>query len=167
MDDGFLTFGGRAVDEHRPETYAFPAVPASLQGEGAMARRILLIDDEPLVCDFACAALGARGWVVDTAASAGEARRDELARQDYQLIVCDVELPDGDGIALAQELRERWPGIAVVLTSGWPERYEDHASLRRPGFRFLPKPFSMAELLAAVEGPPPAAPGAALQEDHP
>lgn len=117
-------------------------------------RRMLLVDDESLVRDFATAALGARGWTVDCAGSVGEARDGLRAADQYRLILCDVELPDGDGIALAEELGLRFPAARVVLTSGWPERYEGHEALARRDFAFLAKPFSMAELFALVDVAP-------------
>lgn len=132
-------------------------------------RRILLVDDESLVCDFAVAALGARGWRVDCAGSVAEARAGRTAAPEarYHLILCDVELPDGDGIALAEELSLDQPQAHVILTSGWPERYEDHETLHRCDFRFLAKPFSMVDLFELVGVGPVPPPGGLPLEGRP
>ncbi len=82
------------------------------------------------------AALGA-------AAEAGEAGRPPC------VLVTDVDLGAGmDGLALAREVRRRWPGVGVVYVTGRPSNLDGHALVARE--RFLTKPFALARLTAAV-----------------
>ena len=84
-----------------------------------MSLRILLVEDNPLNADLACAILEAEGHNVVHAAD-GAAFRRRLASDDpYDLVLMDVLLPDSDGVTLLGELREsrRWarvPAIAVT-----------------------------------------------------
>lgn len=65
--------------------------------------------------------------------------------ESTELLVADVFMPDGNGMRLADEMKERFPALQVLLMSGNPPEL---MSLRaRP---FLPKPFSPRELNAAV-----------------
>ena len=63
-------------------------------------------------------------------------------------IVSDVVMPGMDGITLVKKLQERWPGIPAVLISGYADE-----TLRRAleGVRFLPKPYTLKGLCAALQ----------------
>jgi two-component system cell cycle sensor histidine kinase/response regulator CckA len=66
------------------------------------------------------------------------------------VLVTDVTMPgEMDGIALAEALRERLPGLSVVLVSGYAAATVGEG-LAGKGVRFLEKPFRMADLAAAV-----------------
>lgn len=87
------------------------------------------------------------GWTAAEARSA-TAARELFASGRYELAVCDVVLPDGDGVALARELLRDRPDLRVVITSGDPSNLD---RARRAGFsRCLSKPFSLAEFEGAI-----------------
>jgi two-component system, cell cycle sensor histidine kinase and response regulator CckA len=60
-------------------------------------------------------------------------------------LVSDVAMPGMDGLALARRLRARWPGLPVLLLSGYAEAMLDH-DLAAEGIGFLAKPFAPSEL---------------------
>ena len=77
---------------------------------------ILIIDDEPGARTLLAMALNASGTQVKTAATATEARAvAESAAFDW--IICDVKLPDGNGLDLAEDLREIQPNARIVVIS--------------------------------------------------
>jgi DNA-binding NarL/FixJ family response regulator len=104
-----------------------------------VARSVLVVDDDASFRDLAERVLS--GWgheVVGEAATAAEAvaRAAEL-RPDVALV--DVGLPDGDGFALARQLREMpWP-VQVVLISSDPDHANARAALRAGACGFFPK----------------------------
>ncbi len=104
--------------------------------------RILLVDDEELVRDAIAASLRARGYRVDTAASAEQALAE--AQTEPDLLVADVTLPGRSGAELAGELRHHYPNLPVILLSGFPD------AARCEGAVFLQKPFLPSELLKMV-----------------
>src|SRR2546421_3288900 len=69
------------------------SMTASGQAEGVAAPRILLVDDEPRICDFISRALETAGYMVDAAGSGTEGLRRAL-EGDYDLIILDLITPD-------------------------------------------------------------------------
>jgi CheY-like chemotaxis protein len=80
---------------------------------------ILVVEDEPLVRMFLADALDEAGFKVFEAVNADEAVTLLQARADIQAVVTDIEMPGSmNGIGLARAVRERWPGIGLLVTSG-------------------------------------------------
>ncbi|MFC1455729.1 response regulator [Microvirga arabica] len=81
---------------------------------------ILVVEDEPLVRIFIADFMDEAGFKVLEAVDADEALTILKARPDVQAIISDVEMPRGsmNGFALARAVREQWPGIGIVMTSG-------------------------------------------------
>lgn len=115
--------------------------------EVARGAVVLLVDDAQDLRSIMRRCLEQAGYRVDEAGSALEARQALAAGARYDIIVCDIRLPDGDGIALTAEARARFPDIAVLVVSGI-----DAAPQEMPlaGCEFLHKPFDRAGLLHAV-----------------
>src|ERR1700761_4861615 len=122
---------------------------ADLTGRGA----ILLVEDEEAVRAFAARALASRGYTVLEAETGLDALRVfETAREPIDLIVSDVIMPEMDGPTMLTELRKRGLNAKVVFVSG----YADDAFARNlpegQDFVFLPKPFSLKQLIETVKG---------------
>lgn len=127
---------------------AVPADTADLTGKGT----ILLVEDEDAVRTFAARALGTRGYEVLQAES-GEIALDVVREHDgrIDLIVSDVVMPNMDGPTMARELKTLLPGTPIIFVSGYAE--DAFAKNLDPDqeFHFLPKPFSLKQLAAAVK----------------
>jgi two-component system NtrC family sensor kinase len=119
---------------------------------GARALDILAVDDEAVILDLLVDALGREGHRVDTAGSAREAI-DKLERRSYDVLLLDLKMPDMDGKALYQSLRDRWPEQAgrVIFASGDTLQPDTQTFLARAGRPCVDKPFRLEELAAAVE----------------
>jgi two-component system, cell cycle sensor histidine kinase and response regulator CckA len=138
---------GDEVDEPVKKETAKPA--ADLTGRGA----ILLVEDEEAVRAFASRALASRGYTVLEAETGLEALRvAEEAAEPIDLIVSDVIMPEMDGPTMLTELRRRGFAAKVIFVSG----YADDAFARNlpegQEFLFLPKPFSLKQLIETVKG---------------
>jgi two-component system OmpR family response regulator len=118
--------------------------------KSANTTRVLVIDDDPFMCEALTMALGSEGYEVRTESSGTFIDR-HLTEFRPSLALVDLHLPDGpNGISITRRLRAM-SDVPVMFVSG-SERVED----RLAGFRvgaddFLTKPFSMAELLARVQ----------------
>ncbi|MEQ9197991.1 MAG: response regulator [Parvibaculum sp.] len=127
---------------------AVPAEAADLTGKGT----ILLVEDEDAVRTFAARALGTRGYEVLQAES-GEIALDVVREHDgrIDLVVSDVVMPNMDGPTMAKELKTLLPGTPIIFVSGYAE--DAFAKNLDPDqeFHFLPKPFSLKQLAAAVK----------------
>ena len=106
-------------------------------------RRILVVDDEKEVREILAEALQDFGYGVVTAASGEEALPVLNNGRIIDLVITDVRMPGMSGPELADEIRQRWPGVKVVLISGYflPQAVQQ---------RFLKKPFHMKELASIV-----------------
>lgn len=80
---------------------------------------VLIVEDEPTVRRAIARAFTASGWGVTQAETLKRAAECVAEREaPYDCVVLDLELPDGSGLALAQELRSRDPGVQLVFFSG-------------------------------------------------
>ena len=111
--------------------------------------RILLVEDEPRIAADVAAALGAAGYLVDTADD-GESAWFLGETEDYDLAVLDLGLPKMDGLAVLKRWRaagRAMPVLVLTARGSWPERVE---GIDAGADDYLPKPFHMEELLARV-----------------
>jgi two-component system cell cycle sensor histidine kinase/response regulator CckA len=125
-----------------------PAAPADLTGTGT----VLLVEDEEAVRAFAARALASRGYTVLEAASGIDALKsiDEHGGR-VDLVVSDVVMPEMDGPTLLKELRRRRSEVKVIFVSGYAEEAFRKNLPEGEKFVFLPKPFTLKELVAAVK----------------
>jgi len=128
-------------------------VPAALPEAAAPASgaTVLLVEDEAALRLLGARLLERAGYVVLAAESAEAALDLVQAGAVPSLLVSDVAMPGDDGIALARRLRQRWPGLPVLLLSGYAEAMLG-GDVAAAGFRILGKPFRAADLLRDVAG---------------
>lgn len=80
---------------------------------------MLVVEDEPLLRLSAVDMLEDAGFDVVEAPNSAEALKILETRPDIQLVFSDIDMPDGiDGLTMAAMIRNRWPPIKIVLTSG-------------------------------------------------
>ena len=113
--------------------------------------RILLTEDDDSVRAFVSRALELDGHKVETACNGVEAM-DCLSSNDggFDLLVTDVKMPIMDGIALAHEASGQWPGLPILLMTGFAdqrERAQDLADVIRD---VVTKPFTLQQIREAV-----------------
>ncbi len=131
------------------------------RGDG---QRILLVEDERTVREFAARALRQSGYVIVEAGDAEEALRIFHKEEGhFDLVFSDVVLPDKSGIKLTEEIAEESPDMPVILSSGYTDQKSQWPMIEERGYRFLQKPYSLPELLGVV-GEAVAGAGAGRQE---
>ena len=100
---------------------------------------VLVVEDETLVRVTALAIIEDSGFEAIAAANADEAMHALETRADIRAVFTDVHMPGPmDGLKLAQVIRDRWPPVALLVTSG--KTYVTATDLPS-GARFLPKPY--------------------------
>jgi two-component system copper resistance phosphate regulon response regulator CusR len=109
--------------------------------------RVLIIEDEKKLSAFIAKGLAQEGFSVDTAASAAEAEKQTL-NGVYDLIVMDVNLPDGDGFTLLEELRRQGDATPVIMLTARGSVDDKVRGLETGANDYLTKPFSFRELVA-------------------
>ncbi len=137
------TFSIRQKKQHKKTT----SLP-KLQGHG---ERILLLEDEQRVREFAARVLRENGYVVFNAGNAKEALDIfEREKGNFHLVFSDIVLPDKSGSLLAEQLLSRKPELSVLLCSGYTDQKSQWPLMREKGVRFLQKPYALADLLQAI-----------------
>jgi two-component system cell cycle sensor histidine kinase/response regulator CckA len=124
------------------------AAKADLTGVGT----ILLVEDEEGLRQLNARGLASRGYTVLEAGNGVEAIEVlESSDRQVDLVVSDVVMPEMDGPTLLRELRVRNPELKIIFVSGYAEdAFQKH--LPADGqFAFLPKPFTLKQLVNAVK----------------
>ena len=128
---------------HEPEQSLPPALPETRQGA-----RILIVEDDNFVRESMVSSLEAFGHVVTQAAD-GEAGLRELQRARPDLIITDYLMPGITGAELMLRAREVFPGIPMIIATGYADMHAIDEVLGND--ILLRKPFQLAELAVSVE----------------
>lgn len=115
-----------------------------------MAKRILIVDDDQIICDSLCEFLRLEGYETAGASSIKEATA-QLKRQPYSLVISDVNMPDGDGFGLLALLRKSYPQTVVILVTGYGTIESAVQAIKQGAYDYLTKPIIDDELRLAVE----------------
>lgn len=108
---------------------------------------VLVVEDDILVRMGIVADLEDEGFTVFEAANADTAVALLEAQPSINLLFTDIDMPGSmDGLKLAAAVRNRWPPVKIIITSG---AYKLHESDLPPGGRFFPKPYASAMIAAA------------------
>lgn len=115
------------------------------------ARRILVLEDEPAICNIFRRVLAGEGFEVDVAVN-GKVAQDMLEEGQYNLCLLDIRTPVMSGGELYQWLEEEHPQLVsrVIFTTGSVMSGDAMSFIEKTGKPFLPKPFTPDELIAIV-----------------
>lgn len=132
------------VDDEPPARPEPPPTPADADAMPTMT--ILVADDEPLAAEEIAAFLGREGHTVITAGS-GRTARAALEAHHVDILITDLQMPDGDGRQLIAETAAEYPHVAIVVTTGQPLRDRVALAELESGVdAILRKPVSLREL---------------------
>jgi CheY-like chemotaxis protein/glycine cleavage system H lipoate-binding protein len=104
-------------------------------------KRILVLDDDPVVGLSCKRILGAEGYVVSAVAK-GEDAIKRLSNEEIDLLISDIRLPDIYGIEVLREARQIQPKTDVVIITGYPTLEDAKEAIRLGAFEYLEKPFT-------------------------
>ncbi len=158
-DDGttFEIFLPRYQESRAPEPVVEPTPDTSEAEapgpeEAEPAATILLVEDEEAVRRFSVRALENAGYRV-VSAEHGEAALEVLQQQPggVDLLITDVVMPRMDGVELIKAVRRLYPGMKAIMISGYAEDVFRKNLDREMDATFVPKPFSLKDLIEAVE----------------
>jgi CheY-like chemotaxis protein len=109
---------------------------------------VLVVEDEILIRMNAMAMVEDAGFEALAASDADEAIRILESRNDIRAVFTDVHMPGSmDGIRLASVVRDRWPPVALIVTSGQTDVPDSDLPT---GGRFLKKPYAPAQIETAL-----------------
>ncbi|MBM2830953.1 MAG: response regulator [Dehalococcoidia bacterium] len=122
-----------------------------MKNSGVAARRILVVEDEPVISRVCVQSLTGEGLEVDVAVN-GSVAEGMLWNRDYDLILIDIRTPVMNGKQLYQSITEKHPELVrgVIFTTGDVMGSDTENFLKQSGRLFLLKPFAPNELVAVV-----------------
>lgn len=103
--------------------------------------RILVLDDDPIVTLSCKRILGAEGYSISTVEK-GEEALNKLAKEDFDLFISDVRLPDISGIEVLREAKIIKPKTDVVIITGYPTLEDAKEATNLGAFEYIEKPFT-------------------------
>jgi DNA-binding response OmpR family regulator len=115
-----------------------------------MARKVLIVDDEPFIRNLIRDTLKPRGFETGFAENGVEAL-EELDRRPYDLVISDVVMPKMEGFELLKRIKKLQPNLPVIILTGFSREHDISDFLLYGADEYLTKPFQVNELLAAVE----------------
>jgi CheY-like chemotaxis protein len=137
-----IDFTSIAFARHRDIISAMPATPTA-------ASRILLVDDDPLVCDSIRRMLEFDQYKVQAVATAREALA-LCEKENFDLVILDYLMPVMKGDKLAIAIKQQFPNLPIIMITADAEKVESTED-RPEGVDFLMgKPFQLTELREAV-----------------
>ena len=126
-----------------------PAARGQGNGVKRMPKRILLVDDEPLILKGLKYSLEQDGYETDSAMD-GEEALAKLGSESYDLVLLDVMLPGVDGIEVCQRVRER-SSVPIIMLTAKGEDMDKILGLEYGADDYMTKPFNILEVKARIK----------------
>ncbi len=113
-----------------------------------MQRSVLVVEDDVQVASTIASALQREGWLAETASSLAEARQ-RLDASSPRIVVVDIGLPDGSGMAFVKEASGR-PDLGIIVVTGRGDEVDRVIGLELGADDYVTKPFSLREMTARI-----------------
>jgi two-component system response regulator PilR (NtrC family) len=115
-----------------------------------LSGNILIVDDETSLLEFLSVLCSGEGLSVSQALSVSEAR-ERLAERTHDLVLCDMMMPDGNGLDLLREIRTQDGAPAVIMMTAFTSTKSAIEAMKLGAYDYVPKPFDIDELKAVLE----------------
>ncbi len=112
--------------------------------------KILIVDDDTIILDSLCEFLNMEGYQCDGATAVTQAK-EKLSRQNYALVITDVNMPDGDGFEILNLVTAEYPRTVVIMITGYGTIESAVEAIKKGAYDYLTKPIIDDDLLLAVE----------------
>ena len=110
-----------------------------------MSHNVLVVDDEPKLCDLLSSALSQNRIQVFTASNGLQAL-EVLEQEDIDLVISDWRMPGMDGPQLLAEIKQRYPNLPVIVMTAYSTVKNAVQSIRNGAYDYIAKPFDIDEL---------------------
>ena len=116
----------------------------------SLKKKILVVDDEPMVCEAIGMLLSVDGHEV-VPASNGPAALALFEQGKFDLVITDYHMPKMNGDALALAIKERQPGQPIIMITAFADMLKTSAAPLAGVDQLITKPFKLQELREAIE----------------
>ncbi|MDR3605126.1 MAG: response regulator [Desulfomonilaceae bacterium] len=111
--------------------------------------KIMVLDDEPIVCKRLKPALEKQGYEVDTFTQSSDAM-EQIKNVNYDIIITDLKMKGVDGMQLLTEAKQLSPKTEVIVITGFATMETAKESFHKGVFDFIAKPFKLSEIQEVV-----------------
>jgi signal transduction histidine kinase len=111
---------------------------------------VLVIDDEPGLCDMLRFGLPKRGYQVECASN-GQEGLIRMGQKQFDLVVCDIMMPGMNGVEVLGRIKELSPETQVVMATGYATLESAIESMKRGAFDYITKPYGLPQLCSILE----------------
>jgi DNA-binding NtrC family response regulator len=115
-----------------------------------MTARILVVDDEPSMLEFLGLLLEEAGYDVSTAGSVAEGRKT-FSEGDFDLVLCDIIMPDGNGLDLLRDIKAHNSSTSVIMMTAYTSTKSAIEAMKRGAYDYVSKPFDVDELKVVIQ----------------
>ncbi len=115
-----------------------------------MTARILVVDDEPSMLEFLGLLLREVGYDVSTAGSVTEGRQT-FVEGDFDLVLCDIIMPDGNGLDLLRDIKANSSSTSVIMMTAYTSTKSAIEAMKRGAYDYVSKPFDVEELKVVIQ----------------
>ena len=115
-----------------------------------MKARILVVDDEQSMLDFLGVLLEENDYHVTTASSVTEGRAS-IAGSSFDLVLCDINMPDGSGLDLLRDIKGLDDRTSVIMMTAYTSTESAVEAMKRGAYDYVSKPFDVEELKVVVQ----------------
>jgi two-component system response regulator PilR (NtrC family) len=115
-----------------------------------VASRILVVDDEKSIQDFLRLLLEEGGYEVTTASSMEQGRKT-FFEDSFDLVLCDIIMPDGNGLDLLREMKTHNIRSSVIMMTAYTSTKSAIEAMKRGAYDYISKPFDVEELKVVIE----------------
>ena len=112
--------------------------------------RILVVDDEMIVCESCKRILEEEGYEVDTALSGMEAF-EKMKESPFDVVITDLKMPGIDGMEVLRTFRREYPDVIVIMITGFSTVETAVEAMKLGAFDYIPKPFTPDEVSIVVK----------------
>jgi len=112
--------------------------------------KIFVVDDEERICEAVKKALERTGYQVESSLNPMDAL-ERIRKGSWDMVICDVKMPEMDGMSLLDRIKEYDSGILVLMITGYASIESAVEAVKKGAQEYIPKPFSPGQLRFLVE----------------
>jgi len=114
------------------------------------SKKILLVDDEPVIRETLCSILREEGYGVTTASTGNEAM-SMASRNGFDVAIIDLKLPDVDGVQVLRSVKDHNPAICAILITAYPTTESAIRAIQEEAYEYITKPFDIGHVKLVIK----------------
>jgi DNA-binding NtrC family response regulator len=115
-----------------------------------MSKKLIVVDDEKIVCDMAKKILEAEGYEVEAYTDSQQAL-DRIRTQSFDLVITDLKMENVSGMDILKEVNRLYPSTRVIMLTAYATLDATIEAIRERIYDFFPKPVKIEELKKSVK----------------